>query len=154
MYSFKQISTETSFKWQNNTRNERNAMWNTTEHIPNAIDGFLISAKSLKKYDYNIYWPEYRVFANYAKSVADYILLVLENQQRIFQLYYRMFPPAIDIIPTSLAVAYSIGKYTNQKLMSHHLTYSPIPHQFPLSAGHHCWRPAGVSLKLRSLNTP
>ena len=26
---------------------------------------------------------------------------------------YRMFPPAIDIIPTSLAVAYSIGKYTN-----------------------------------------
>ena len=27
---------------------------------------------------------------------------------------YRMFPPAIDIIPTSLAVAYSNGKYTNQ----------------------------------------
>ena len=26
---------------------------------------------------------------------------------------YRMFPPAIDIIPTSLAVAYSNGKYTN-----------------------------------------
>ena len=25
---------------------------------------------------------------------------------------YRMFLPAIDIIPTSLAVAYSIGKYT------------------------------------------
>ena len=28
-------------------------------------------------------------------------------------LYYRMFPPAIDIISTSLAVAYSDGKYTN-----------------------------------------
>ena len=27
-----------------------------------------------------------------------------------------MFPPAIDIIPTSLAVAYSIGKYTNKKI--------------------------------------
>ena len=26
-----------------------------------------------------------------------------------------MFPPAIDIIPTSLAVAYSIGKYMNKK---------------------------------------
>ena len=25
---------------------------------------------------------------------------------------YRMFPPAIDIIPTSLAVTYSNGKYT------------------------------------------
>ena len=28
---------------------------------------------------------------------------------------YRMFPPAIDIIPTSLAVVYSNGKYTNYK---------------------------------------
>ena len=27
-----------------------------------------------------------------------------------------MFPPVIDIIPTSLAVAYSIGKYTNKKI--------------------------------------
>ena len=27
----------------------------------------------------------------------------------------RMFPPAIDIIPTSLAVVYSNGKYTNYK---------------------------------------
>ena len=26
---------------------------------------------------------------------------------------YRMFPPAIDIIPTLLAVVYSNGKYTN-----------------------------------------
>ena len=43
---------------------------------------------------------------------------------------YRMFPPAIDIIPTSLAVAYSIRKYMNQKLMSHHLTHSPIPRQY------------------------
>ena len=41
-----------------------------------------------------------------------------------------MFPPAIDIIPTLLAVAYSIGKYTNKKMMSHHVTYSPIPRQF------------------------
>ena len=39
---------------------------------------------------------------------------------------YRMFPLAIDIIPTSLAVAYSIGKYTNKKSMSHHVTYSQI----------------------------
>ena len=45
-------------------------------------------------------------------------------------LYYRMFPLAIDIIPTSLAVVYSIGKYTNKKSMSHHMTYYPIPHQF------------------------
>ena len=45
---------------------------------------------------------------------------------------YRMFPPAIDIILTSLVVAYSILKYTNKKLMSHHVTYSPspIPRQF------------------------
>ena len=28
---------------------------------------------------------------------------------------YRMFPPAIDIIPTSLAVVYSDRKYTNYK---------------------------------------
>ena len=41
-----------------------------------------------------------------------------------------MFPPAIDIIPTSLAVAYFIGKYTNQNLMSHYVTYSPIPNQY------------------------
>ena len=27
-----------------------------------------------------------------------------------------MFPPAIDIISTSLAVAYSDGKYTNKKI--------------------------------------
>ena len=27
-----------------------------------------------------------------------------------------MFPPAIDIIPTSLAVVYSNGKYTNYKI--------------------------------------
>ena len=26
---------------------------------------------------------------------------------------YRIFPPAIDIIPTLLAVVYSNGKYTN-----------------------------------------
>ena len=26
---------------------------------------------------------------------------------------YRMFPPAIDIIPTALAVVYSNGTYTN-----------------------------------------
>ena len=62
-----------------------------------------------------------------------------------------IFPLALDIIPTSLAVAYSIGKYTNQKLMSHHVTYSPIPRQF--SAGRQCWRSAGVSMKLRSMNT-
>ena len=30
---------------------------------------------------------------------------------------YRMFPPAIDIIPTLLAVAYSIRKYTNKKMI-------------------------------------
>ena len=35
---------------------------------------------------------------------------------------YRMFPPAIDIIPTLLAVVYSNGKYTNWKLMSHQVT--------------------------------
>ena len=28
---------------------------------------------------------------------------------------YRIVPPAIDIIPTSLAVVYSNGKYTNYK---------------------------------------
>ena len=33
----------------------------------------------------------------------------------IGQYTYRMFPPAIDIIPTPLAVAYSIGKYMNNK---------------------------------------
>ena len=43
---------------------------------------------------------------------------------------YRMFPPAIDIIPTSLTVAYSIRKYTNKKLMSHHVTYSLISRQY------------------------
>ena len=43
---------------------------------------------------------------------------------------YRMFPPAIDIIPTSLAVAYSIGKYTDQKSMSHYVTYSPTHNQY------------------------
>ena len=26
---------------------------------------------------------------------------------------YRMFPPAIDVIPTLLVVVYSNGKYTN-----------------------------------------
>ena len=30
-----------------------------------------------------------------------------------FDCTYRMFPPAIDIIPTLLAVVYSNGKYTN-----------------------------------------
>ena len=34
------------------------------------------------------------------------------------------------IIPTSLAVAYSIGKYTNKKSMSHYITYTPIPNQY------------------------
>ena len=43
---------------------------------------------------------------------------------------YRMFPPAIDIIPTSLPIDYSTGKYTNQKSMSHYITYSPIPNQY------------------------
>ena len=33
-----------------------------------------------------------------------------------------MFPPAIDIIPTSLAVAYSIGKYMNKKTLRHILS--------------------------------
>ena len=33
-----------------------------------------------------------------------------------------MFPPAIDIIPTLLAVVYSNGKYTNWKLMSPQVT--------------------------------
>ena len=58
------------------------------------------------------------------------------SQSRMTSLYYRMVLPAIDIIPTSLAVAYSIGKYTNKKLMSHQVTYSPIPRQFffPLAA--------------------
>ena len=28
---------------------------------------------------------------------------------------YKMFPPAIDIIPTSLAVVYSNGKYMHYK---------------------------------------
>ena len=55
-------------------------------------------------------------------SYIPFILLVLGCSQVIKQgyvlitkwwLYYRMFPPAIDIIPTSLAVAYSNGKYTN-----------------------------------------
>ena len=43
---------------------------------------------------------------------------------------YRMFPPAIDIILTSLAVAYSIRKYTNIKSMSHYITYSPTHKQY------------------------
>ena len=40
-------------------------------------------------------------------SLLDSLLETLES-------YYRMLPPAIDIIPTSLAVAYSIGKYTSR----------------------------------------
>ena len=46
------------------------------------------------------------------------ITLTLKFQGQILKkLYYtiRMFPPAIDIIPTSLAVVYSNGKYTNYK---------------------------------------
>ena len=46
---------------------------------------------------------------------------------------YRMFPPAIDIIPTSLAVAYSIGKYTNRWLTTSH-TLQPII-SIPVSDG-------------------
>ena len=58
---------------------------------------------------------------------------------------YRMFPPAIDIIPTSLDVADSIGKYTHKKLMGHHVTYSPIPRQYS------CFRwPAIESRKVSS----
>ena len=37
-----------------------------------------------------------------------------------------MFPPAIDVISTSLAVAYSDRKYTNKKMKRHNVTYSPI----------------------------
>ena len=65
-----------------------------------------------------------------------------------------MFPPAIDIIPTSLAVAYSIGKYTSKKVMSHYVTYSPTHKQF------FCfwWPPSCVSsvvsMKIRSQLLP
>ena len=41
-----------------------------------------------------------------------------------------MFPPAIDIISTSSAVAYSEGKYTNKKLKHHHVTCSPTSSVF------------------------
>ena len=39
----------------------------------------------------------------------------------------RMFPPAIDIIPTSLALVYSNRKYTNKKLKSHHMNILSNP---------------------------
>ena len=59
------------------------------------------------------------------------------SRSQIYTLYYRMFPPAIDIISTSLAVAYSDGKYTNKKLKRHHVTYSPTSSIFLLPlAGH------------------
>ena len=48
---------------------------------------------------------------------------------------YRMFPPAIDIISTSLAVAYSDVKYTNKNLKCHHVTYSPTSSVIPASDG-------------------
>ena len=45
----------------------------------------------------------------------------------------RMFPPAIDIIPTSLAVVYSYGKYRNYKINE---SPGDQPHfSFPSSAG-------------------
>ena len=39
----------------------------------------------------------------------------IDRGQKYFNYTIRMFPPAIDIIPTSLAVVYSNGKYTNYK---------------------------------------
>ena len=68
----------------------------------------------------------------FARHVARYIPIILTIFQEDTQcltlwktclehfcknffpgVYYRMFSPAMDIIPTSLAVAYSNGKYTN-----------------------------------------
>ena len=49
---------------------------------------------------------------HYAPEIQKHIKLV---DFLIGHYTYRMFPPAIDIIPTSLAVVYSNGKYTNYK---------------------------------------
>ena len=39
---------------------------------------------------------------------------ILPHERQVFAYYtLRIFPPAIDIIPTLLAVVYSNGKYTN-----------------------------------------
>ena len=51
---------------------------------------------------------------------ADFVILIHWGRDKMVDFLighytYRMFPPAIDIIPTSLAVVYSNGKYTNYK---------------------------------------
>ena len=56
-----------------------------------------------------------------------------------------MFPPAIDIISTSLAAAYSDGKYTNEKLKRHHVTYSSTMSVFLLPLAGHGGSLASVS---------
>ena len=45
----------------------------------------------------------------------DYMDLAVRCPQKGRYYTIRMFPPAIDIIPTSLAVVYSNLKYTNYK---------------------------------------
>ena len=62
-------------------------------------------------------------------------------------LYYPLFPSAIDIIPTSLVVAYSFGKYINDKSMSHCVTYSPTHNQFSCFQWPPCCVPSVVSTK-------
>ena len=47
-----------------------------------------------------------------------------------------MFPPAIDTISLSLAVAYSDKKYMNKKLKRHHVTSFPTSVILLLMAGH------------------
>ena len=48
------------------------------------------------------------------KSILIILDMCLEMVDFLIGHYtYRIFPPAIDIIPTLLAVVYSNGKYTN-----------------------------------------
>ena len=50
---------------------------------------------------------------NYARKHIYHVTILLRNICKTLHYTIRMFPPAIDIIPTLLAVVYSNGKYTN-----------------------------------------
>ena len=68
-----------------------------------------------------MHWSYYSFFAKpsvcpmrYAHGFVVNLFFVWKMVDFLIGHYtYRIFPPAIDIIPTLLAVVYSNGKYTN-----------------------------------------
>ena len=62
-------------------------------------------------------WAVHSLIWGCCRSLNALFVILFHGQKETMMGNYtiRMFPPAIDIIPTSLAVVYSNGKYTNYK---------------------------------------